>query len=266
MAPTTEDEGAETRLGTLVDQINARIPTNGFSLDLQVERIGEAAAPAREICADIQARLSHLDPDHADPDDNEASWTWTNGDWILELTAHPLAEQHRRDGGRVIGTHGRGIHVLQDVDPTAALMKKVDDYGRTRLARPFLVGIDITGFPDDQDIMNSLYGKQVLMSPTAGGQPAWRRASHGIWRGEQGWIRPHLSAILTVDDLQPWKVASLVPTLWHHPAATHPTENPFTIARDARLNASGDEVLWQLAAVEPATYFDLDPGWPHWRR
>lgn len=150
-----------------------------------------------------------------------------------------------------------------------ALLKKADTYGRTRLGRPYIVGIDLLGWPDDQDVLNVLYRKNELGWPdgerVGGGSPVWRRPPDGLWRGERGWIRSHIAAVLTVDDLAPWKVAASVPTLWHQPAADHPLANPFAVVRQGRFDGATNEVRQASAQVGPAEFFGLKSGWPFWK-
>lgn len=119
MAQAPDRAGVDVRLGALVDEINLRLVTQDFSLDLTVECVGRASAPMKRICADIRAHLDRLDVDQLQPEDPEASWGWTDGDWCLRLTANPLAAERRNDGGRIVRTHGLSVRILEDVDPCA---------------------------------------------------------------------------------------------------------------------------------------------------
>ena len=60
----------------------------------------------------------------------------------------------------------------------------------------------------------------------------------------------------------PWTVASSVPTLWHHPAAAQPIENIAPVLRQARLDATNNNIRYIEPELRPHQFFGLFEGWP----
>jgi hypothetical protein len=161
--------------------------------------------------------------------------------------------------------HGPGgAFVVDDTTPLhRAIKDKAGAYGQLRM--PYVVAVASEGtFVSDFPILNALFGhEQVTLTPNADGTPNFTstRAPDGVWLGPRGVQNRRISAVLTAQLLRPWCVTTVVPTLWHHPAAEHPLVVEFLPWRKAVVDASGG-LVFREPALGLNAFFDLPTDWP----
>jgi hypothetical protein len=145
-----------------------------------------------------------------------------------------------------------------------AVMDKANAYGQ--FGMPYIIAIGAHDFiPDDIDVTNALFGSEQVAVRTYEDRRIETfptRARDGAWIGPRGMQHLRVSGVLTAQRLQPWTVATTVPTFWHHPAAAH--EFPIKNApwREAVVDRSSGQLSFSDPVIRVADFFDLDERWP----
>jgi hypothetical protein len=186
---------------------------------------------------------------------------WTSGDWTIEFLAIPRS----RGGGAgpTIGLHAP-VASWSDPGPVRERIRdKATAYGD--VGGPFIVAILVPGLhADDQSIAAVLYGDlAVEPDPANVNSPGRRvRKPNGAWYAGSRWRHTNVSAALVIRDLHPWNLTTVIPTLWHHPAADKPAGAIAPIFRQARPNDTTGRIDFVEPTMTSAYFFDLRDDWP----
>jgi hypothetical protein len=268
------DVAADRRKAEVFDVID-RLQASDFFLGVRVHAIGPKAPPAARLRTQLENWLNSLDADEVTAaieadgltfGDSVPRYVWEDAGWQVVFRPLPVAPAQRGQAGRrPIGMHGPGgAFVLDDTTPLhRAIRDKAGAYGQ--LGMPYVVAVASEGtFVSDFPILNALFGhEQVILTPNADGTPNFTstRAPDGVWLGPRGVQNRRISAVLTAQLLRPWCVTTVVPTLWHHPAAEHPLVVEFLPWRKAVVDASGG-LVFREPALGLNAFFDLPTDWP----
>jgi hypothetical protein len=268
------ETASERRKAEVFDVIN-QLSTSDFFLNLDVHSVGPTSPPAVRLRDQLEKWLAALDADSVQAAIESDGLTfgpsvprhvWNEAGWHVVFRPLPVAPQFRgQSKHRPIGMHGPGsAYVLDNSSPLQKAIKdKAGAYGQLGLPYIVAVATDSTS-PDDFDVTNALFGhEQFVWTPTASGVPDVRttRAPDGIWFGPQGMQNRRVSALLITKLLRPWCVGSVVPTLWHHPAAKHPLQIDGVPWRTAAVDSSGG-LVYTEPSLDMSTFFELPPEWP----
>lgn len=258
----------DRRRGQIYDTLNARVQSPSFwlSVDLVEEDVG--APSVRRHIRSLQAWLDGLDADQIqellDSRLYEALPTFDIEDrgWVIRVKALPKSPQSRgASDGRAIGIYPgeAGSFDIRGRIP-AALEEKADRYGE--LGAPYVIAVmEDTRIPEGDAIFYSLFGSPVIRVQIGDtGDAESTLANDGFWRGPNGPVNTHVSAVVAAQNLYDYKVAKQAPDVWHNPWADRPlaTVLPW---RSHRIDSQGG-----LQTIEPSVapheIFGITEQWP----
>lgn len=246
----------------LYDAIN-EVNDPNFYVGLRIDQSGTEQPRVKDVTLPIASWLSGLDPDNV----NEAipSLELQAKDWKLNVTAYLIAPEKRNGTGRLLGIlPPSGAFFLNDIDVLHdALRDKGSRYGKT-LDKPFIVALaSATGFTDDEDVTDAVFGRKALQIVEAQSSSAKLvRLGNGYWRpatGDSPARGARVSGVLFGQQLNPWSAGRAFPKLWLNPWAHHSqtATDSFTVVR---LNDEGDIV--ERPGTGGASILGLQASWP----
>ena len=275
-ATVSFDEETDTAASRRQGQVYAALDQTdspNFFLWIYVEQgVGPmpGLAPVRH---ELETWLAELDPDAIAIDvsagrmqDHLPERTIAAGTWTLRFDAIPKSLDARgRPGIRPLGVFDTGGAKMLDTIGRLrkALVAKAD---QTRGAdRPVLVALNAHGFfVDEDDVYASLFGDdaiQIRIGPDGVVGTEAVRQPTGFWTEGRLGRRPHVSGVLTVENLGPWNVHRVEPTLWLNPWAERPLEleAPF---RRIEIDLSSGTRRETPARAPAAEILQLGADWP----
>jgi hypothetical protein len=143
----------------------------------------------------------------------------------VDITISPLFQKPKTaSASGTVGLWWAGGRWMQtDEKLRKALKRKASRYGKMDV--PFIVAVSMCEPADEDDIGNALFGDEVFTirrdqnGPV--GETISSRRPNGFWWGPRGPQNTRVSAILLVNELFPWSVASSQPIIHHNPWAEH---------------------------------------------
>jgi hypothetical protein len=161
---------------------------------------------------------------------------------------------------RLIGTHSTPLDHWPGTaeDIKKALRDKTHAYGR--LDAPLIIALVAGGNPNELDVTNALYGDLQLSVPWTdpGTETTFSRKANGQWYRGTEWANPHVAGILIGRQVDPTTIATIVPTMWCHPAGE--TEVPQIRAWRYAEPLNG-EVVFREPVVDSRAMFGLPDEW-----
>lgn len=183
----------------------------------------------------------------------------------VKITISPLftKPESTSDCGPVVLWASGGRWMQTDEKLRKALRRKASRYGEMEV--PFIVALSMWENADERDIWNALFGDEVFsigVGPKGPvGKPVPSRKPNGFWLGPHGPQNRRVSAILLVDELFPWSVASKQPIIYHNPWAEHPLSAEALPL--AQMVPNHEERRFVRKPSEPIhTVLGLSPRWP----
>jgi len=256
------DVAAAARLNRLLDVVN-RLHNPNFTLWLDELTEGRGdAAPAR-LRTQLERWLKTLNPDDVLDYIDAPRYRWTHDDWSAEFLAIPVDAPARgmaRSDRRAISVYGYHPAQIENDAPLIhrALESKHSEYGK--LENPFVIVVGV--FIHDADrwhAANAFYGpERVTFSKVEQSQAA--RHSDGYFGAPGRWKHTNVSAVLLVNQLQPYHLDKTDAALWQHPGASHPVP-PIPWAADT-IQLVGTNLETTSAPVEALSFFGLPTPWP----
>ncbi|MFC4138302.1 MULTISPECIES: hypothetical protein [unclassified Microbacterium] len=250
------------RENRFLDVIN-RLEDLNFTLSLNSLAVGASNPPASKLRGALHAWLRSLDPDAVTDWATAPAFRWENGDWAAEFSALPRKAKPRgqaRSHHRAIGVYAH--QPAQWVDDAViierALKSKHGEYGA--LDKPFVIAVGLyVHDPDLWHSTNAFYGHERIQW-NDGEEASGFRGLDGYFGAPPAWRHTNVSAVLLVNQLQPYHLHHTQATLWRHPGAALPApplDGPIDTMTmtDNRLDAT--------AATTPALeFFGLPTPWP----
>ena len=253
--------GEANRLARFLDGIN-KLDDDRFWLDLQETHVGARAIKSADVRRQLKRWLNTLDPDAISPRDDRAQFLWSEGDWSARFGAVPKPRSRRESSrGRAIAVYS---HLPAEVVDDAGVIRrgalsKAQGYGA--LDAPFVIAVGVYLFDRDlEDAIAAMYGHTAWQIPVSGDPSEGVRMNDGFF-GTHGSPRYRgTSAVLVVNQLQPWHVHMAQVTLFHHPWTQEPlVTSPFH-ATEMRLE--GSELVRSLPTMSSEEYFGVE-SWAH---
>lgn len=260
-------QGLSRRRQALLDSIQ-KCRNQDFFLALQRLVVGPTPAAGKKVRLAVERWLATLDPDTATFDnDGRETFSWSADGWDLELAAVPISPANRgRPDHRPIGIYADGEAGIVDDARTiqAALTSKATAYGD--LAKPLVVALGTFIWDRDRwHAANALYGREaVTWRPTESGdvQQMLIRLGDGFFGTVDRWKRHNVTAVLHVNQLQPYYLQRAEVTLWPHPT-TGKLLDPVLNAVPMEVVRLRDQALvTEPSRVDPSLHFGLDEPWP----
>ncbi len=112
------------------------------------------------------------------PDEAEHSaFIWKAKGWEVEIGLKPKSANARAKAGRPLAIWFGNVE--RSTVP-GQLRAKLDDKGRKYgdLDLPFVVALQILGYPDWREVDHALFGTEEVVSPAN----VWRRQNNGVFR------------------------------------------------------------------------------------
>ncbi|WP_428339088.1 hemin-binding protein [Mycobacterium sp.] len=211
-----------------------------FMVDLSVEQIGTQRPRAREIAGPVEQWLAKLNWGDVSSQIAAGMDAPTNPfefrDWKIRLEAWPVVADRRGKPGRLVGSHLIGNeNPRHDEDDVRRLLAKKGSYYGLQ-ARPLVLAVlNWSGFIDEHDVTNALFGSVVVRYYQGGVNmppPKQVRLQDGYWRPRGSTRGSRVAGVLFSDRLlKPWNPTSALPLLWVNPWAPErlPTMPPFGV-------------------------------------
>jgi hypothetical protein len=185
---STNEEKIQNREGYFYDSLNKVISPNFF---LQVKKLDiktHEQPSIKSINRKVEDWLSDLDPDiiggkMKERDFDSIPLFRINNDKILiEIKPLPKSKKNRgKTDGRPIGMYPiKSYWGGSENSIRRAIERKINKYGE--LTKPYLICINSTSFRgiDEEDILNAIFGKQVLSHNFTNNKSSVRREPNGL--------------------------------------------------------------------------------------
>lgn len=256
---------AGARRDDFFDTVN-KVGDPNFMLSLDALTEGPTPPAGAQLRTELRAWLRTLDPDAIHDFANAPTYSWERDGWAASFRAIPKA-QHARGtapGDRAIGIYGHMPAAFINDAPTIrdAIQKKHHAYGDLRA--PFVIVVGLYIFDTDlRQTTKALYDDEVAQwgHTTEGEVVSWTaRQTNGYFGTPPDWNNRHVSAVLTVNQLQPWSVPRAETILWRHPHPTHPLPTGMAFPGDT-MDLTTDRIV-RAPALSPADLFELSDPWP----
>jgi hypothetical protein len=217
-----------------------------------------SAVSARALKRGLQTWIAELPNDDRAKD--AAPFAFEEHGVRISLKVWP---RHKREnGGRAIGVrHFPVQQVSPNQDAHTALKKKATRYGV--LDYPFVVALNsLRLFHREENVVDALIGaSKVVLKKTGDGKEEINevRELNGIWFGPSGPRARALSAVLSLDQIDPWNFAARRALL---------IRNPWAIAKLPAIPFGTDELNPNEGKFQRAdggrlsTIFGLSENWP----
>lgn len=255
-------QAAANRRNRLLDIVND-LPNPNFTLMLDELEEGPASPPSVTFRKKIASWLNSLDPGDYPSFDSAPSQTFEEGSWSMTLRALPRPAEGRcvDSGERAIGVYAHTPAAFVDDVPMIhkALKTKTSAYGD--LDAPYVIAVGTYLFGSDREqFENAMYGTQVIQSYKSR-DARLVRLRDGYFGAPHSWTRSHVSGVLFVNQLMPYRPHHAEPTLWLHPAP----HRPFTqrdVFPGALVEFDGQTLTTAPSDAIATMLFGLDSQWP----
>lgn len=267
------DRGSDARRDRFYDELNKTDSPN-FFLWVDLPEVAASTPALGPVRSELEAWLTGLDADAIHSRISRDSIAamprkeWELDGWRLSVGAYPKAASARGIAGiRPVGIYGGegGAQMVDDKKPLLRrLRRKSSRYGQ--LDQPYVIAVSGSSFTtDDGDIVDALFGTDTVsvVFPTSGGPPEVRpspRADCLFVDGGKISTR-QVSAVLAVPYLEPWEVATKVPSLLHHPAPHHALAIECPYVWIGSIDSSGN-LVWTPPTRPVHDLLDLADDWP----
>lgn len=229
-----------------------------FRIKLYVEQESTRKLPVKHICSDIHDWLQKLDPDEISKSSTtltDDKWPYYALDgWKIMFIAIPKPPVSRGKPGRtVLALSSPAQWRKQQNALRISLEDKKDKYGIFDL--PYVIAVNVLAIDSlGCDVDEVFFGQEVALierqtreitmtrSPLLSDRPF---RENGFWLARSGPRNRQVSAVLLVDELLPWSIASKTPVLWHNPYAEKPLDPNLWQGPQMKIDMSESEPYWQ---------------------
>jgi hypothetical protein len=259
-------KAAAARRNVLFDTVD-RLGNPNFLLWLDELDEGPRPPASSRLRSALRQWLALLDPDDYDDLEHAPTLEWSHDGWRALFRAIPIRPDARghRPGARSIGVYAQGGVSWIDDAPgiRAALTNKHHAYGE--LDAPFVVAVGTYIHDTDRwHTTNAMYGQQAIQwwkEPDGETRTRTIRQPDGYFGAPPQWRNRQVSAVLLLNQLQPYTLLRAESTLWLHPNPLHSIETPIGLAAPAVRLTGG-----QLESTDPPQLahelFQLPADWP----
>lgn len=218
------DSAAEARAIGVVRDALSSLRTSDFWIDLEINRYGSSAPPARRIEQEAQSWVDSLSWDEVRVLrerglDRATAKTLQVAGWEIELTAIARGPDHRHE---TIGVHmgpAQGRLVDDHEAVRKSLTKKVRKYrGSGHKILPAISNLRWTA--GRTELVTALYGAawehpEMLSDRTI--LPSWRNVPEGLWVTRSGPQYSDAIGVLNGIEIWPWSLSTSQVAIYHRP-------------------------------------------------
>lgn len=247
-------------------ELDRRVTSEHFFVRLGVEHRGSGQIPHKQLASSVRQWLDGLDvhavretaSSHGPGAIEKFVWRHQSSGWAISLV--PLPKTNHRPSHRLVGM---GEAEAWFSDDRIAVRKALDDkghrYGRAMDA-PLVVALSLgRSFTDDFDVLNALYGDEVVQIDRATGEVSPNRAPNGVWVGTRGPRGLGISGVLVGKNIGPWSLRSAELKLWTSPwSVSQPLEAPCFES----VAAGADALERRPADISLPEFLGLPRDWP----
>lgn len=257
--------GADALEGDLLDALN-KTPTDRFLLDVEIEKRGATAPPAKRLRTQLARWLSSLDSEGAanavQQGGDLPQWVWAEDGWLATFRALRTIDVGE-DGEDAVGMTLHTFVPDQHRRLRAALDGKASKYGS--LVKPLLVVANSTQFQSDDDLITALLGDVIWLIDFAAKAGTTSRKSNGVLFDSKGPRNIGMSAVMHGHfGALSFAQGDRPITITHHPFAAHPLPHGlFPFCEERYFNSETDAMERIPPTITVAEFFGLEVGWPH---
>lgn len=264
-----KEAGTQARIFNIYDQINRKIKSEKYFIDVEVNQTSKINPRISEIVSLVRKKLDEIDygkmMEIAQSDNYQElpKWTWEGNGWEIELSIIPKKREAIGEvSGPIIGISSEGVKLARSREKIRnAVVRKAGRYGE--LGIPYVLAVNaVLTIIDIQDIEDALFGDEVWHVPitdSGPGIPLPDRKPNGAWIDERGPRYTRVSALLLSTRLSPWTVARAPIRLFHNPWAKRRYRSVLTCLPQWELKA---EKRHMVDGQSPCEILDLPKGWP----
>lgn len=248
-------------------ELDRRVSSEHFFVRLGIIERGHSPLPHRLLAQQAEAWLGRLDVDAvrvavADGglrDVDAFEWRHEKSGWAISLAPIPKTQHH--ESHRLVGMgEAEGWFPNDRAAFRGALADEGHRYGRS-LDAPLIVALSMgRAFVDDFDVINALFGDEVVEVHRETMATTMARARNGVWLGPRGPRARGLSGVLVGKSIGPWSLASARLTHWANPWASSPSA--ISVSCVGTVSAGDDVLDRREAAQSILEWMGLPQGWP----
>lgn len=221
--PSKEEQAVTARDARLDDAINA-LDLPEFYVSKLVITPGKSSPSLQEFKKFVIKCAAELDPENQ-AECSAARFKYRAGDWEIDIKFIPKPPEARvNPQRRTLGVTMQPASFEQpQTGLKTSLKKKASKYGAFDI--PYIVATNCSDdFLEEEDIAAALFGDVEYYFSPGEGITHSQRTRNGFWWGPNGWKNQRVSGVLMVNQLVPWTIGSVSPTLWLNPSANIPLE------------------------------------------
>jgi hypothetical protein len=256
--PDRTDPGRDGRLASFLDSVN-QLQSDAFFLELQDVQVGQKAVATGALRRDLATWLRTLDSQASSGSHDRPSYVWSHGDWSARFSAWANPR------GNSVIFRNRAIGIYSQDSPEfiddAGLIKRGAESksrGYGDLDAPFVVAVGVYLFDRDlDDAVAAMYGQNAWVLEKNGQPASFYRMADGFFGTAGSPRNARVSAVLVVNQLQPWHVELAQLTLFRNPRGLRPltAKEPF-FATEVLLDKSTLHMTPRVGNA--AAFFDVE--------
>jgi hypothetical protein len=200
----------------IYDALNKVVSQDFWFWPVRVTRTGPASPKVSDL---RRAVTRHLQTLTWTPDEAEHSpLNWKAKGWEVEIGFKAKSASARVKPGRPLAIW---FGNMEQSKVPGQLRTKLDDKGRKYgdLDLPFVVAIQILGYPDWREVDHALFGTEEVVFPAT----TWRRQNNGMFRVSSALHR--VSTALVAARLNVFAAEGSDVRAWENPKADHPVDS-----------------------------------------
>lgn len=267
LGDSQEERRRQRERNQIWNELDRRVQSEHFFVRLGVPARGHSPLPFRSLASATTAWLAELDVESVRRQVelgglvNVESFVWADerSGWSVSLSPIPKSRHSASD--RLVGM---GEAEAWFADDRTAIRKTLDRkshrYGQN-LDAPLVVALSMgRAFVDDTDLLDALFGDEVVHVHRETMETELGRAHNGLWLGARGPKARGLSAVLAAKGVSPWSLGGAQLKLWVNPWAARPVD--LAVPCIGAVTPRDTSIERRDAAESVLSWLNLPADWP----